>query len=139
MAQHGTRLMKVFVGGTDYSAEVSNARIVPAERDSDFVTFADAASGGARDYTFQGTVVQDSASGTFWKKMWVSAGSTVTVLLKPHGNTTASTSQPHYSGDAVIAEPDGDFIGGEANKSTSARHTVDFSWQYTAKPTELTS
>ena len=139
MAALGTRSLVISIGGTDYTAQVSNCRITSGESDSDFVSFADAAAGGVREYRIEFTGVQDTATGTLWDRVWTSAGTTVAFLLKPSGNTTASAAQPHYSGNADITEPDGDLLGGEANASATAKFTFECSWVLTAKPTKLTS
>lgn len=139
MAALGTRQLVLTIGGTDYTAQVSKAVIVSAEADSDFTTFADAAAGGAREYRLEFTAVQDPATGTLWDKVFTSAGTSAAFILKPAGGTTASTSQPHFTGNAVITEPDGDFIGGEADSSDSARFTFECSWVLTAKPTRVTA
>lgn len=139
MAGIGTRLLKITIGGTEYNAQVSNTELRSAESDSDFVTFADAAAGGARQYTLAFTAVQDLLAGTLWDQIWSNAGATVACILKPYGNTTASPSQPHYSFNAVVTEPDGTFIGGDADKSTTAQQTVECEWPLTAKPTKVTS
>lgn len=139
MAALGTSTLVITVGGTDYTSQVSKAVITSAESDSDFTTFADAASGGARAYALEFTAVQDMVATTLWDKIWTAPGTTVAFLIKPYGNSAASVSQPHYSGNAVVKEPDGDFIGGEADSSTTARMTVECSWPLTAKPTKVTS
>lgn len=138
MAALGTRLLTLSIGGTDYTAQVSKAVITSGEADSDFVTFADAASGGAREYRLEFTAVQDMATGTLWDEVWTAAGTSVAFILKPYGNSAASVSQPHYTGNATITEPDGDFIGGEADASTTARMTFEASWVLDAKPTKVT-
>lgn len=137
MAALGTRLLTVSIGGTDYSAQVSDCRITSGEADSDFVSFADAATGGAREYALEFTAVQDPATGTLWDKIWTAAGTTVAVIIKPAGGTTASATQPHFTGNVVVSEPDGDLLGGEADASTSARFTFEAAWKFTAKPTRL--
>lgn len=140
MARLGTRLLILTIGGTDYTAQVSKAVISSAAADSDFTTFSDAAAGGARTYSLDLVVEQNlDASTALWDKVWSAAGSSVAYLLKPYGNATASTTQPHYSGNVIIKEPDGDMIGGEANGSTSAAFTIEVSWPCTAKPTKVTS
>lgn len=139
MAALGTRLLKIDVAGSDFTAQVSKAVLVSGEADSDFVTFADAAAGGAREYRLEFTAVQDLATSTLWDKVWSAAGTTVACILKPYGNTTASASQPHYSFNAIVSEPDGDFIGGEADASATARMTIECSWVLEAKPTKVTS
>lgn len=139
MTALGTRALVLTIGGTDYTAQVSKAVIVSGAKDSDFTTFADAAAGGAREYRLEFTAVQDMATGTVWDKVWTAAGTSVAYLIKPYGNAAASTTQPHYSGNATVTEPDGDFIGGEADSSTSARMTFECSWVLDAKPTKVTT
>lgn len=139
MAALGTRLLQLSIAGTDYSAQISKAVITSNEADSDFVTFADTAAGGSREYRLEFTGVQDLATTTLWDRVWTSAGTTVAYILKPYGNATASATQPHYSGNLVITEPDGDFIGGEADSSVSAKMTFECSWVLTAKPTKVTA
>lgn len=137
MAALGTRLLKVSVAGTEYSSQVSKAVIGSGESDSDFVTFADAAAGGARQYTFDFITVQDLVAATLWDKIWSAAGTTVACILMPYGNAVATAAQPHYSFNAVVTEPDGDLIGGEADKSTTARMTTECSWPLEGKPTKV--
>ena len=137
MSGLGTRLLQLTVGGTDYTAEISKAVITSGESDADFTTFADAAAGGARSYNLDFTAVQDMAAASLWDKVWTAAGTSVACILKPYGNAVASAGQPHYSFNAVVTEPDGDLIGGEADKSTTARMTIECSWPLDAKPTKV--
>jgi hypothetical protein len=139
MAALGTRTLVLSIAGTDYTAQVSKAVITSGEADSDFVTFSNAAAGGSREYRLEFTAVQDLATTTLWDKVWTAAGTTVAGILKPYGNATASVSQPHYTFNATVTEPDGDFIGGEADSSTSARMTFECSWVLDAKPTKVTA
>lgn len=131
----GTRLLQLTVDTVDRTAEVSNVRIVSGESDSDFVTFADAAAGGAREYRLAFTAVQDPETGTLWDEVWSNAGDTVPFVIKPTGSAAASATEPWFTGSAVITEPDGDLLGGEANASTTARMTFEVEWVCTAKPT----
>lgn len=137
MAALGTRTLTVTIATVDYTAQVSRVAITSGESDSDFVTFANAAAGGSREYRLEFTAVQDAASGTLWDKVWSSAGTDVAFLIKPYGNVAASATQPHYSGTATITEPDGDLLGGEADSSTSARFVIECSWVCTSKPTKV--
>lgn len=137
MAALGTRLLTLSIGGTDYTAQVSNCRIVSGASDSDFTTFADAAAGGAREYRLAFTAVQDPSVGTLWDKVWTASGTSVAALIKPAGGTTASATQPHFTGNVTITEPDGDLLGGEADASTTARFTFEVEWVFAAKPTRL--
>lgn len=135
MAAIGTRLLKLEIDGDEYSAELTNARISPQDSESDTVTFADAAAGGAKDWHLQGTAVQDAAAGTLWRQVFDNAGDTVPYVFMPYGNATASASEPHFTGSVTISAPDGDFLGGEANASTTQKFTFDIDWVCTAKPT----
>jgi hypothetical protein len=139
MAGIGTRLLKMTVSGVERSAECATAEITSDESDSDFVTFADAAAGGARAYVLHVVAVQDAAVGTLWDLVFASSGSSVACILKPYGNATASPTQPHYTFNAVVTEPNGTFLGGEADKSTTARMTFDAEWPLEAKPVKVTS
>lgn len=139
MARIGTRLLTLSIGGTDVTAQCSTAEITSEETDSDFVSFADAAAGGGRTYKLHIVAVQDAATGTVWDKVWSAAGTTVAYILKPYGNATASVSQPHYTGSAVITEPDGVLVGGEADASTTNVFTFEVEWTLTDKPTKTTT
>ena len=139
MAALGTRLLKIEVDANDVTAQVSAARIVSGESDTDFVTFANAAAGGAREYRLEFTAVQDAATGTLWDEVFSNAGDTVPVTLMPYGNTTPSMTEPHFTMSAVITEPDGDLLGGDADASATARFTIDCSWVLTGKPVKVTA
>lgn len=139
MAGAGTRLLQLVIDGDEVTAEVSVSKITTGDADSDFVTFAQAAAGGSRQYNLEMTAVQDTVADTVWDKVWSAAGTTVPCTLKLYGNAVASPSQPHFTFNAVIAEPDGDFIGGEADVSTTARMTFDVVWPLEGKPTKVTA
>ncbi len=139
MSRINKRAQLTLVDSVDVSDEVSTAKYTSAETDSDFVTFADAAAGGGRDYNFEATLAQDAATGSLWYLMFNEPGTEVPVLLKPYGNATASTSEPHFSATAVVTEPDGDYLGGDADPSTTAVQTIDIVWPLLAKPTRITS
>lgn len=139
MAKVGTRLLTLSVDGDSATDQVSTAKVTTGEADSDFVSFADAAAGGARQYNLEFTAAQDLVDGTLWELMWSAPGTEVPFILAPYGNAIASVSQPHVSGTAVVKEPDGDFVGGDADVSTTAKLTVSAVWPLTAKPVLVTS
>lgn len=138
MAAIGTRKLKLEVDGTPYTGQVSNVRITSGEADSDFVTFEDAANGGARDYALVITLAQDAAAGTLWSEVFDSAGTDVPYTVMPYGNAAPSVSEPHFEGTCTITEPDGDLLGGEANKSNTAKMTIEVTFPCTGKPTKVT-
>lgn len=132
----GTRSLKIKIGTTEYNADISNCSIESAAADSDFTSFAQAASGGAREYSLKFTATQDPADTTsVWSKVFTAAGSTVAVVLNPYGGETLSAGNPAFSGNVIVTEPDGTLLGGEANASATAKFTIDLVWKFTAKPT----
>lgn len=133
------RLISLDVGGTDRSDEVSKAVISSAAADDGFLSFLAARSGGERDYTLEMTIAQDHASGTLWDLIWTGNGTEIDGTYAPYGNAEASATQPHYDFTAVVSEPDGDFLGAEANSSTKAVATVDVKWALTGKPVKVTA
>lgn len=139
MTALGTRLLTLMVDGVERSAEVATSEVVAGDADSDFVTFANAAAGGSREYGLHLVAVQDAAVDTLFDIMWSAPGSEVPVVVRPYGNVVPSAAQPHYSGTVVVKEPDGPMLGGEADASTTAKFTLDMTWPFTAKPTKVTA
>lgn len=139
MSNINKRSLTISINGTERYTAVSDVTIQSAEANADFVTYAAAAAGGARDYVLHLVLAQDAASGSLWREIWDNAGDEVAVLVRPYGNTTASASQPHYACTAVISEPDGALLGGEADASATAVQTVEVDWSLTAKPVAITS
>jgi hypothetical protein len=140
----GTRKGRLFLGAspTEYTSEVSNVRIIAGEKDSDFMSYAEANTGGAREYKLALTIRQDTAAASLWYMAWNAAvvGTDVAYEFWPNGQntvspTTPTATYPKLSGSVTITEPDGDFLGGEANKSATAVNVTEVEWVCTAKPT----
>ena len=138
MTAIGTRLLKIKIGATEYTAQVSKVAIVPVNP-SGPVTYAEAAAGGAKEWQLQFTALQDADSASLWSQVWLNAGTTVAVVVNPYGVATAVAATPFFSGNAVIAAPDGDFVGGEADPAVSNRQVFSAVWTFTAKPTLVTT
>jgi hypothetical protein len=135
----GTRLLKLKVGSTFYENSVSNVRLLADEKESDFITFAEAASGGAREYKLALTMKQDTDATSLWYYVWASSGTTVAVEVWPNGQNSVTPNTPtavfpKFSGSVVISEPDGDLLGGEADKSATSFFTAETEWTFIAKP-----
>lgn len=139
MAAIGTRNLQLEIDGDEKSIELTNARLAPTDSDSDTVTFADAAAGGSKDWHLAGTAVQDAATGTLWSKVFDESGTEVPYTFMPYGNAVPSETQPHFTGTVTIGAPDGDFLGGDANASATAKFTFDIDWVCTGKPTKVTT
>lgn len=119
--------------GVDYWADIQSYLLTNEEADSDVITFADAAEGGARQFKLTGTAIQSTAAASFWRYIWENTGEEVAFTLVPHGNAEASVAQPHFVGIVKIgAKPD---VGGEASISASSTFTFDFEWDVVGAPT----
>lgn len=139
MAAIGTRLLQVTLDSVEYSASLTNARLSSSDTSSDTTTFADAAAGGGKDWSLAFTAVQDVTTASLWTKIFSASGTTVPMVFKPYGNATPSATEPHFTGNATISAFDGDFLGGDANASTTAKFTFDAVWFLDGKPVKITA
>lgn len=133
------RLMKVTIEGVEQNIVLTNARLVSAESDADTTTFADAAAGGSRQYNFAGTALQDPDADSIFELIWNHPGQEVDIVMKPFGNATPTVQQPHYTFTAIVKEPDGDMLGGDADASATAYMTIEFEWETTSRPVIVTA
>lgn len=143
MARIGTRKGVFLLGsGTpvDHSNAVSKVVVTSGESESDFTSFWDASQGGARDYKVALTLAQDLDTASLFAHTVKSVGSDLPFEWWPNGrpggaSPTPTAAQPKVSGTVTIQEPDGDWIGGEADKSNTAVMTTEVEWPCTARPT----
>ena len=135
----GTRLLKLTIDADEVTAEVSKVVITSNDAGSDFTTSADAPAGGARLYRLEFTAVQDAVAGSLWDKVFTAAGTSVPFVLDPYGGGAPTPTNPQFEGTVTITEPDGDFLGGEADSSTSARFAFACAWVCDDKPTRVTA
>jgi len=138
MAALGTRSLTLTIDSVDVTAEVSSAIITSKEASTDFVSFANAASGGSREYALKLKFVQDPTTTGLWDQIWSHAGETVACVLHPNGGTVDAT-HPVFTGNVIITEPDGDLLGGDADTSATQRWVTEVEWVYTAKPVRTVS
>lgn len=131
----GTRKTILKIASTDVSSEVSSVILTSGKKDSDFMSFTEALAGGARDYKLKLKIRQDTAAASLWYNMWSLLGTDVTYEFWPNGGTVASATAPKFSGSVTVMEPDGDFLGGDANASPTAVNIAEVEWVCTAKPT----
>ena len=127
----GAKLFLRF-GTTDHAADITSYLLTNEEADQNVVTFADAAEGGKRQYKLNGSAIQSTESTSFWSYVWANTGQTVAFTLAPHGNSSATAAQPHFTGTVRIGQkPD---IGGEAGITNE--FTFDFEWDVIGTPTK---
>lgn len=121
------------VDGTEYMADVSEVMLNNEEADGDVTTFADAAAGGAVQWFFEGSAIQSTDTASFWSYLWDNTGDEVAYVFAPHGNATASSTQPHFTGSVKVGSKPP--VGGTANET----FTFDYRLDCTGEPTKVTS
>lgn len=140
MTAVGTRLLKIKIGASEYTAEVTKCVITTNPADASLQTFAAAAQGGAIVYALEFTAKQDSgASTSLWNKVLSAAGTTVAVVFNPYGVTTATPTTPFTSGNCVITLPKGDWLGGQADSTVNKAQLFSCNWEFDGTPTQVTT
>lgn len=131
----GTRRMQLFVDGDQFDSDAATVALTSADTDADFVSYADALAGGARMYKLKLKIRQDTDTTSLWYLIWSRLGEDVPIIFWPNGGSpTEGATTPKFTGTATIREPDGDYLGGESNASSTAVNVVEVEWPFTAKP-----
>ena len=107
--------LKLTIDGDDYWADLSSVVMASEDAAADVTTFADAAAGGSRDWFFTVSGVQSTDTTSFWMAMWDNPGSEVAFIYAPHGNASASSTQPHFTGTVRLPARGSFQLGGEAS------------------------
>ena len=139
MANIDKRHLTFSIDGDEYYDAVSNFEIDTKASDADFKPFKLSAEGGATSYTLKMTFAQDMAATSLWTLMETKAGQDVDVVFRPYGNAVPSVSQPHLEFTVTVTRPDGAWLGGESDSSTTAVNTCEVEWVATAAPVKVTS
>lgn len=103
------------IDGTDYWSDFSAVTLQSEDASSDVNTFYDASLGGRRDFYFTVSGVQSTETTSLWRAMWTDAGQEVAFIYAPHGNASASSDKPHFTGTLRIPAKGAFTLGGEAS------------------------
>jgi hypothetical protein len=123
------------IGATEYNMDLTKAVITNEAADDSDASFADLSNGGALNWNLEIEAFSDYGTGSLWSYIWDNAGDTgVAYLLVPYGNTTASASDPHWSGTLKVGPKPGN-IGGTANETFKFEYTFELE----GEPTKVTS
>jgi hypothetical protein len=127
------RALSLKLGSTDYWADATSVML--DSEDPDVLTFFDASEAG-RKYFFTIDAIQSTDASSFWSHVWANSGDdNVAFIYAPHGNATASASQPHFTGTLRIGNKPS--IGGAAGVNTTFTFTTRF--DINGEPTLVTS
>ena len=133
MAKYKGAGLSLLFGTTEVNVEATSVNLTSEEADNDATTFADLAAGGAVQWYFEIEATADYGSSSFWSYCWDNAGTTVTYTYKPYGNSTASPTQPHFTGSVVLGPKPS--VGGAAGEVFTFETRMDC----TAAPLKKTS
>ena len=121
------------LAATDYSIDCTSIELTSDDADNDTVTFCEVGT-GVKQWKFEVEAIQSTAAGSLWNYLWTSAGTAgVAFIYAPHGNATATTAQPHFTGTATL--PGKPNIGGEADTT----YTFNVEILCDAEPTKITA
>lgn len=145
MARVSPRLLVLELGATgaetDRSAELSKIEFHSNPSEAEFTSFEEGRAGGARDYTAELTMTQDHAASSLWTTIFDNAGTTLNGVYNPYGPavTEPTVAQPFFGIKAVVSEPEGLLMGGEATNSQRAVASIEVVWELEGKPEKLES
>src|SRR5687767_11728242 len=112
MAGLRKNFLRLSVDGDEHNFEVSKALFTSKKSESDFLSFADAESGGGLDYFLDLTILQDPGDAdSLWNLMFDHAGETADVVVK-YESATISATTPAFAATVRIKIPEGTILGG---------------------------
>lgn len=116
------------VDGTEYAGAVSNVTFSSAVGTLGFGNYED-----SLDFTCAVTGFQDVQAVSLWSELFDNPGATVTLTYAPHGNATATSTQPHFTATGYAETvPD---LGGAAGEY----FVYDINFILTGKPVRVTA
>lgn len=107
--------LKLTIASVDYWADLSMVELQSEPSSGDSSTFYDSSIGGRQDWYLTVSGIQSTATASFWRAMWTAAGTEVAFLFAPHGNATASATQPHFTGTVRIPAAGSFMLGGQTS------------------------
>lgn len=97
-------------------------------KDDSDVTFSEAASGQAVNWTFSGTAIASDDATSLESYLRANVGQNVELVLGRNGNATASPTKPHRKGTFKIAQEPG-----YAGEATFSENGLDFDFELVGK------
>jgi hypothetical protein len=88
------------IGATDYACDANMVQLTLDDAPGDVQTFCEVRVGGQWALQLDGIVSGDAAS--LYRILWDNFGTEVAFTIAPQGNTTPTSSAPHYTGVAVF-------------------------------------
>ena len=115
--------LSIKFGATEFKTEIGSFFYRNAEKDGGYVTFADDAAGGSRQYFIEIESLTSTDAAALWMMLDDSTGDEVTVSFAPHGNTAGAAGEPVWTGTAIVGSPPD--IGGAAGEEWNFEYRLD--------------
>ena len=87
-------------GSTEYACDANMVELTLDDAPGDVQTFCEVRVGGQWSLQLDGITSGDS--GSLYRVPWDNFGSTAQFTIAPNGNSTPSSSEPHYTGTVVF-------------------------------------
>lgn len=127
------RNLVLTLDGTDYAVDASSITLTNEDQDGEVRTFADITP--PKQWFFEIEGIQSTDNDSLWDFLWEKDGDAANFVFKPHGNATASPSQPHFTGTVEVkGKPP---IGGGADTTFVFSYRLDL--LIGTEPTRVTS
>ena len=88
------------IGTVEYNCDTNLVELTLGDAPGDVQTFCEVRTGGLWSLQLDGITSGDTAS--LYRLLWANYGTEVAFTIKPNGNATASTTQPHYTGTVIF-------------------------------------
>jgi len=100
-----------------FGDDCKGVRISGEDKDSNDITFSEAAEGAVQNPLLKLKFIQSTAASSLHQYLFDNQGEVVEAVYAPHGNASPSASQPHFKVTAlkISGIPE---IGGDATKET---------------------
>lgn len=110
------------IDGDDYAMDATSITLTNEDKDGEVRTFADVTP--PKQWYFEIEGIQSTATNSLWSLLWNEDGTEgISYVFKPHGNATASASQPHFTGTvSVKGKPP---IGGTADTTFTFTYRLE--------------
>jgi hypothetical protein len=83
-------------GATEYACDATNVELVAQDAPGDVQTFCEQTVG--KEWVLNLTGITSGDSTSLYRTLWANFGSTAVFTIAPNGNSTATSSEPHYTG-----------------------------------------
>jgi len=110
------------IDGDDYAMDATSITLTNEDKDGEVRTFADVTP--PKQWYFEIEGIQSTATNSLWSLLWNEDGTEgIAYVFKPHGNASASASQPHFTGTvSVKGKPP---IGGTADTTFTFTYRLE--------------